>query len=316
MAVPIWKDYIVTVASSAPVSFRITADGATIYQGVAYPKPGASGISIRINDICADFLKNVLPDFSQTTPTPILSPVFRVQHSAGGAWVTLQPVQFINDWSYEYDYNPDVMGMSFPIDGRADRRQYVPVSASVTTSINYINEDGRRYYDEDIDPGTTFIDLSSLDPLVFGIDIGNPQTSQYKIIPSCLRYALYYINAFGGWDAFLIQGNERMSDTYSRKTRQEDYDNNDIRNRGAQNYLTEITRAWTLHTGFMNDDQSGRMHHILGSTFVYLHDLDTGEILPVLITNTETEHKTYHNNGNRLNQYTIDVELAQTRMRR
>ena len=58
------------------------------------------------------------------------------------------------------------------------------------------------------------------------------------------------------------------------------------------------------------------MHHLLNSTEVYLYNINTGEMLPVTLTNTTTEHKTYKTNGGRMVNYTIEATLSQTRLRR
>ena len=53
------------------------------------------------------------------------------------------------------------------------------------------------------------------------------------------------------------------------------------------------------------------MHHLLNSPTVYLHDVVKGKVYPIVLTGSVTEHK-----NNRLNQYAIEAELAQDRIRR
>jgi hypothetical protein len=72
----------------------------------------------------------------------------------------------------------------------------------------------------------------------------------------------------------------------------------------------------TMHTSWLPDDESSRMHHLLNSTNVFLGDLVTGQMIPVILTNTTTEYKTYKGNGGRLVNYTINVTIAQERIRR
>jgi hypothetical protein len=58
------------------------------------------------------------------------------------------------------------------------------------------------------------------------------------------------------------------------------------------------------------------MHHLLNSTDVYLHDLERGIILPVVLDASSTPYKTYKGEGGKLVNYSIEVSIAQTRMRR
>ena len=69
-----------------------------------------------------------------------------------------------------------------------------------------------------------------------------------------------------------------------------------------------------MHTGLLNDDEASRMHHLLNSTEVYLYNMNSGEMIPVTLNNTQTEYKTHKGNG--AITYTIEATLAQDRIRR
>ena len=137
----------------------------------------------------------------------------------------------------------------------------------------------------------------------------------YRDAGDCHRYALYYMNAYGGWDAFLIRGTVTERDSLTRRTIRSPYDSG-TSGRGTRNYANEIEKSWTLRTGWLTDGQSGRMHHLLNSTDVWMHDLDSDRLYPVVLTSTETEYRTYRTNGNRMTQYEVEVTLAQDRQRR
>ena len=49
---------------------------------------------------------------------------------------------------------------------------------------------------------------------------------------------------------------------------------------------------------------------------VYLYDSHADAMIPVLLTNTTTEYKTYKGNGGQLVNYAIEVEFANRRIRR
>ena len=49
---------------------------------------------------------------------------------------------------------------------------------------------------------------------------------------------------------------------------------------------------------------------------VYLHNLETDEIIPVVITNSQCEYLTYTNNGKKPYFYNITVEESNQKMRK
>jgi hypothetical protein len=113
-----------------------------------------------------------------------------------------------------------------------------------------------------------------------------------------------------------MQGRSVESDSYSRMTMKRDYDNRDVQNRGTFNYVNEIVKTFTLHTGHLYGEQGKRMHHLLGSTDVFLFDIEKQEMIPVIINNGDCRYKTYGSEGGRLVSYEISVSVAQNRMRR
>lgn len=121
------------------------------------------------------------------------------------------------------------------------------------------------------------------------------------------NYALYYVNAYGGWDSLAIRGNVTQTDKIQSQT----YKN---KTNGKVKYLNTITPSWQLYTDSMND--GSKMHHLLESTEVYLHNLETDEIIPVVITDSECVYKTYANQGNARFHYTINVEASNYKIRK
>ena len=340
MAVPIWKDKIVNIGLLDVMYYRIilSATNEVIYSGKSFMRPGADFNQVKINDICADYLENVLPTLSQAEFSELNLPVtFVVQSSPDGVtWTNIDAVQFLNDWSYDYNYNPATMGMSFPINGHIDSRMPIVWTglnvSEVTITIYYmdgttsqviipveISDDFNADFNSDFShsvrsagSGTAVFYPSAWDN-VDRISIGN---STFKVVTECAKYALYYVNAFGGWDCLLIEGNTLEADTIKRYTREREYDNRDIQNRGIQNYVNEITKGFTFHTGWLLDDQGEMMHHLINSTDVYLYDIANEQMIPVIIPTTTCEYKTYKNQGNKLVDYTIQVQVAQNRIRR
>ena len=337
MAIPIWKDYFVQIGGDS-VEYRIILDnGNVVYQGKAFRRPGDTEINIRINDICADYFTNVRPTLSQAEFTQLDLPLtFTIQEKVGNTWSDVEDVQFLNDWSYDYGYDPETMGMSFPVNGHIDSRMpivYTGLNMTEVTATIYfrngtssqviiplvVTGDFNADFNDDFSrsvaaagSGTAVFLLSAWDD-VARVVIGN---STFDVVTECAQYALYYVNAYGGWDCLLIEGNTIEADNLTRYNREIIYDNRDISNRGIDNYVNEITKGFTFHTGWLLDNQGERMHHLINSTDVYLYDIANEQMIPVTIPMTTCEYKTFKNQGNRLVDYTIQVEVAQNRIRR
>ena len=338
MAVPIWKDYFVDVTGVYRILVEETEE--IIYSGNAVPKPGDIDAHVRINDICADYLEHVLPTLDQATFSRMSIPTFvlqkRISVQSDYEWDDVDSVQFFNDWSYDYDFNPETMGLSFPINGIVDARMpivwtgydrseveavvYFRDGTSMTIIIPVaISNDFNADFNADfarsaMSAGSgTAVFLPSAWENVARIVIDNVT---FNIVDTCSRYALYYINSHGGWDSLLMEGNDMESDSLKRHTREVLYDNRDIQNRGVQNYVNEITKSFTLHTGWLTGNQGKEMHNLINSTQVYMYDMVLEQMIPVTISTTTCEYKTFKNQGNKLVNYTIQVQVAQNRIRR
>lgn len=336
MANPIWKDFYVDLGTEESTQFRILVGDDVVYTGKAFKRPGQSSNQIRINDICADYLENVFPNLVGITFTAGEYVTFVIQTLSGISWTTKASVQFDNNWSYDYGYDPATLGMSFPVNGKVDTNQWVVFTAYNASTIiatitladggsfdvlipvaisNDFNADYNNDFSKSIrssQTGTAVFDLSQWEGIK-SLTIGN---KVFEVVNTCNKYALYYVNAYGGWDSLLIEGNHSVADNLTRHTRETEYDNRSIQNRGVHNYVNEIVKTMTLHTSWLSDDESSRMHHLLNSTNVYLGDIQTGEMIPVILTDTRTEYKTYKGNGGKLVNYTINVTIAQERTRR
>lgn len=336
---PIWKDYPVTLdtgVSYADYEIHLGSDtGPLLYAGRAYTRPGESDPVSRINDICAGYLAGTLPDLgSRFTPMQV-SETFSVV--VGGSEV--DNVTFINDWSYDPSKTWAAADcLSDPITGELDPRQTLFFSVlsgqtNIAVTLNFadgtsmvvsvavafsadFNDDFNGDFAQADDPsksGTAILDLSPFTGLVSVSFLGRT----YKVREQgCARYCVAYVNAFGGWDTFILDGYDTRTDGLTRHTIGQDYNNADGLERGIRDYAIEVAPAWVLRTGLLTDDQSSRMHHLLNSANVYLCDLASGEFRPVVLTDGEAPVQTYKGNGRRPITYTFNARLAQERVRR
>ena len=131
----------------------------------------------------------------------------------------------------------------------------------------------------------------------------------------CGDAALYYLSSRGSWEAFLIEGLVKRTDKYTQNDYYKSFDNTTIEF-GRRRFLTDIKRTWELNTGWLSDWEAEAVAtDIFPSTQVYLHLLDTDEMLPVVITDTQAEFKTYENQNYQLVSYKISVEASQSAAR-
>ena len=316
---PIWKDYAITVSASV-AWFEVYANstaGDLLYYGKVVAKPNAATVDIKLNSICANFLSSELASVNTgLTLQPNLCRTFAVRYktSEAGAWSAAVTVDFYNDWSYEGAFDADTTGcLSLPITGEMDRRQplWYTYGKIGTVMIN----DGYVTTQAFSGAGTLKVseELAANDKVVITAD---GLATTYRLLDPCYQYALYYVNAFGGWDSLLIKGTGQWSEDYERKSFKATYDNKVATARGRKDYLNEVVRRLTLHTGWISDEASGRMGHLLGSDTVYLYDIVEDAFIPVSITNSSYTRKDYDSEANSPIDYEITVEVARNYDRR
>lgn len=338
MAQPIWRDYFVNLGAPAsgqpgvPFYIYSVQKTAVVFQGVSCPKPGATNAIVRINDICANYIANYF--LEQPNPTMPAKPSFKVYTGVPGSGTEKETVQFYNDWSYDPQYDPSVDGQNAPIVLTFAPRQFLPVTTnysggSLGTASVYMKNGlvyavtPRKYQSSDFNDdfnddflkrtqyfGDSYMILMSDYP---GAEKVVYQGRTWRESKACPQFVLYYLNAYGGWDALAVEGKTVQTDAVTHYDTGLVYDNGRTTARGKMNHLNELTHNYEFWTGWLNAQQSARMHHLLNSPAVYVHDQETDLIYPLILTNPTTEYKA-GNPG--IFAYKIEAELAQDRMRR
>lgn len=333
---PIWKDYTVELASTAVsggVLYRVLRDSASgplLFQGRAYPRPGATKTTARINDIIAPYLVRGFTPAGETD-TPFITVYVQKWNQGLLTWEAVDNEDFYADWSYEPDYDGEDDDLNAPPEDFLMPGQLVPCtlaqSSTASFAIDYLiagagdfnadfNADFKVYGDghatEQIDNDgecqTAWLDLLDY-PSATQVTV-NGRT--YKVGGGCHQYVLYYVNAYGGWDTFTVKAKTEQFDDVEHYVQEQVYDNTRTSARGKRNYVNDLQHRYSFHTNWMGEAQSLRMHHLLNSPTVLCHDVVRGIIRPVVLTNTETEYK----HGGRLYRYDIEAQLAQNRERR
>lgn len=273
--IPVWKDYLTKFDGEDSVDYTVDINGTNVYSGKAFRMPDNDKIVLNINRIAENYLASDA-DFGQTYQ--------RVQNNDDATAVVSVNTSdgqsdtwaVIYDWSYkDYDGN-----LSIPISNTIDSRMYSP-----KTTINEL---------------TVTTDWES-------------DAYTKKSLCGC-GYGVYYLNARGGWDAFAFTGKGGRKDTITRSTIEKAVYNTEIQHK-VNDYDISSDSTWSLYTGILNDGECERMWNLVTSPKVYLHNLDTDEIIPVNVSSSTFEFKRTVWSGWR-KIYQVEFKRAMTLTRR
>lgn len=295
--IPIWKNtyYTETLEDRGSIEYSITMpiniEGEedtiieTIFNGKAWANPNNNEVSININNLVRDYLKFELPNlnevgnFLNVTHPNVIKTFSFIKNG-----VEVAQYKFIKDWSYK-THNRNVL--SAPINGKG--------------------VDGQLYF-------VTYMTDEDEEDLVFT----NIQKSPNNLYSNNLcdgRYVLYYLNRYSGMDSFVVEAKVVKTDNYTPYYITSTYNNNTTEF-GKKIYHNDITTTYNLTTGWLKDSESENLaFNLLSSNLVYLHDIKENKIMPVVITNSSVEYKTFKNQNNKLYNYTISVECSQKEYR-
>lgn len=325
---PIWRDLAYSVTGRGTyIPYTLKLNGVEIFNGRAYPLPNESDVTIFINRLVKDFLSGRI-DLSRDVVRYTQTNWARTFELYSGS-ALLGTYSMYADWSYSDDIEDGVRNLlGAPIQDYVDRRQLFFTSVAnlggANSTLGVTASHGAGSYalaSATITPSSAVTAAPSLRVLnsmykEVRVMAGTQTLRTVKIVDSCARYCLYYLNAYGGYDTLLIHGNTLRTDKFSRTQIAREANNSGSLLEFGRSYVsTTINRAWRLYTDYLSDEQWARTPHLLGSTQVFLHDLETDDIVPVVITNNSAEYRTYANQGNKKSYLTIDVEasLSQTR---
>ena len=270
---PIWKDVSYS-SSTTPLKYTISVDDTEIFNGIAYARPNTDHVVFNINKICQNWLGSVLPDIRTFTGTFTHENAFRTFTLKNSGGTTLETYKFLYDWSYDNYFTGQTCSLNRPINGKSAYGQI-----QFATNFN-----GSAV--------TTTVTTST------GNTCGG-------------KYAVYYLNRYGGWDSFLIEGNVVKNDVYDKYYTNKTFNNTSL-DFERKVYNNQITTNYELNTGWLTDAQSDNLaFNLLPSNAAYLHNLEKNEIKPIVITNAETEFKQFRN-GRKLCSYKITVENSQS----
>lgn len=297
--IPIWKDTIYRTEESV-FEYSIRVDGRIIYRGRAYKRPNADYNEIKINKICENYLSNniatlleIVDDNNGNVPPTNNDEAVKTFQILDKNESILKEYVFLYDWSYDKDMWNEYgtyINLSKPINNNYATGMY-----KFSTYAEYISIEGTGGISE---------------KWVVMNGISNP------IGNTCGKYAIYYLNSYGGWDSFLFEGEVIKEDNISQYTTDRTYNNTEPQFE-IQRYVSEIQSSYVCNTGWLSDEQATNLtKNLLSSNLCYLHNLESDDIIPAIIDEKSAKYQTYKNNGNLMAQYEIRIKESQTRIRR
>lgn len=295
---PIWMDVYGTIASSDDwEDYTLSDSGGQFYAGRAFKYPDENGIAVNVSRVVAPYLTSYYKDVSMTS---------------GG--VEIAYYTFVRDYSYDpsIDYSQD-QPLSFPINGNVPSGIKLTVSewaAANGGALQVTDEGGTLVVNESLVKGlnsATFITGAEGKSYTFG-------NEQFRVVSVCSGALLKYVNAYGGWDYFLVEGVCKKTDKITRASYEKDADALSQQFE-TRDYQATMEATWQGSTGWLTDAQSARMKHLVESVEVYMLDLSTGDETPVVMRDSSLEYKKFLN-GRKLVSYTLSWTESQKKLRR
>lgn len=321
---PIWKDVEYDFGNIYDVNYNVFADDVLIFSGKSCRRPNTEHNTILINKICQNYMDAPLYIDNHSTNYSGYN-VFKLTNEDGRTYRTYR---FVNDWSYSNEFKTGVLSHPILNDRTVVRGQMLPFTvfgAANDVEIPYgIIYDGitlDKYGDIINDEHYTVSAKNNVITEFFPYDETKEgavsyyiNNEEWKVIDDCkVEYVLYYINPWGGFDWFPIKGKVTEIDDITQYVYTQNYNNTTLEF-GKKRYLSEINKKYQLNTHWLREDESMRMWYLLQSNTVYMHNIKTNKMYPVIITATQQEHKKRGIVSSRI-QYQIEVELSQMRER-
>lgn len=338
---PIYEDTYLVLNNQTELDYSIVGsysemNGQVIYSGKAVAMPNSNDIKVNINRVCSDYLSSKLNGYLGQYRYQYLYDYCKVfyVYSNGNE---IAKYAFYNSYAYK---NKNEIFLNEPIKGKTknnetiievDKRQFLPISVYNTDSVTkrlYVN-----YYIDNQRAGTeSFYVNRDAQFVMFERELYNNKEQpinkiEFKtpyitdgviianIVETCYDYCLYFVSSYGGWDYLLIKANSKKNDKITSQYYTKNIDNK-TQDFERVKYLNTIASSYELHTDWFTDEEQSKLHNLIESNEVYLHNLNTDEILPVNISNTTLEYKTFTNNGKKKFNNTINVEVAQEKIRK
>lgn len=341
---PIWRDQKLSL-NVGSAKFTVFFDnGSFDVVGTvdAYAKPGDTNLELVLNNMLADCLRTEFPDVSKLD---VLQHAIQLPDYYRSFIILAGHDQYILKATNDYSYDDKMAMGAVPwtlIRHELDVRMPLVIHC-VADDVSDSNMEVRALFDNGTSTpsrqvqmpvnetsGTVSFVLYGKADEIFGAKnnvhvseiqilsaVGNSVDYPHiKVLNTGLKYALYYVDAYGYWRWLTVAGRVKQSESYQRQTFKSSNDNSVPSDRGTINYLNSIARTYEFSTGWLSDAQAALMHHLLGSVNVMLYDMEDGAFTPVVITDSSFEYKTYKGEGCGPVTYTVTAQVAKDFVRR
>ena len=174
---------------------------------------------------------------------------------------------------------------------------------TVTSTFNFVNGDNRSGGVLQLNDSTVSFSIS--------ID-GKLVVNNMKVI-NCLpenSYILYYVNSLGAIDWLICDKKNTVTYNAERHSMTRYANIQDRTAFGKLNYLNNTSTTWALNTDIMNDEQSKQMYKLFNSEYIWLYDVDKGQMNSVVIEDASLKIKKF--STDKVYNYTITVKSSQT----
>lgn len=286
----IWEDAVYTVTGQSQVNYLLyNENDELIYAGVAVARPNEGDCNINVSRLVQNYLNSDLPSNVYTAAT-FMSGQYIEPNAVLGFTLTdgkgnvFETYKFLNCWDYSTRFMFIAnQGLSYPLSKPANSHivSEMFVFQSVLNKSNKVR--------------TT---------------ISNGTVGDY-----CGYGALYYSNNMGGWDSFLIEGTITKKDTYQRYTINNKWDAGTLKS-GTRTLVNTIDESWSLKTHLLTDNEMKILaENLYGSNNVFFHNFADNKIVPVSITDTSVEYKSWRNQKKKKFYATINIRSTQPKQR-
>lgn len=285
-----WQDAIYVDTGMSSMIYCIYDENSTLlYTGKAVARPTGGGCQINVSEIVRNYLNSELPDVAFNGPDfntgQIIEPNavlgFTLTNEKG---TVLETYKFLNCWDY---YN------LFSFIGNS------AMNYPMSTPANDHYAIGMYHFYSLCDKTTKKIKTT----------ISNATGD------TCGYGALYYANAMGGWDQFLIEGMITKKDSYERYTINNKWMSGTLEN-GTRTLVNTIEESWELKTHMLTDNESKILaSNLFNSNNIYFHSFADDKIYPVSITDTSVTYKDWRNQKKKKFYVTINIKSNQPKQR-
>ena len=146
----------------------------------------------------------------------------------------------------------------------------------------------------------------------FSISIDGKLVINNMKVVNCLpenSYILYYVNSLGAIDWLICDKKNTVTYNAERHSMTRFASIQDRTAFGKLNYLNNTSTTWALNTDIMNDEQSKQMYKLFNSEYIWLYDVDKGQMNSVVIEDAKLKIKKF--NTDKVYNYTINVSSSQ-----